>query len=299
MVLALEDTFYMLQYNADLVEAGLRQVAGGAELEEDGIEDAFIPIEEYTEHITSGIWVSSDCFVFANSKGVLSYLIGTKMLRLATADKKFFIIGYDGKQNRLYMIDKALNLTSYSLLLSLLNYQSAILNDDLHGAAAFFKDIPQAHHSKLAKFLEANEQRELAFEITPDQDHKFELAVYLNKIEEAAAIAQEQGSAEKFKKVGDIALMSGYFDLAEESFVQAEDFNSLLLFYSSIGDAEGLQKVVDKAQATGKYNVAVQAAYLLGDADRCLEILIKAKRVAEAAMFARAYAPSKIGKVMK
>ena len=73
----------------------------------------------------------------------------------------------------------------------------------------------------------------------------------------------------------------------------------MLLFYSSIGDAEGLQKVVDKAQATGKYNVAVQAAYLLGDADRCLEILIKAKRVAEAAMFARAYAPSKIGKVMK
>jgi coatomer subunit beta' len=55
-------------------------------------------------------------------------------MKLANADKKYFILGYDGKQNRLYLIDKSLNIVSYSLLLSLINYQSAILNDDLHGA---------------------------------------------------------------------------------------------------------------------------------------------------------------------
>jgi len=37
------------------------------------------------------------------------------------------------------------------------------LSDDLHGAEQFFKDIPTTFHSKLAKFLEANNQRELAF----------------------------------------------------------------------------------------------------------------------------------------
>jgi coatomer subunit beta' len=125
------------------------------------------------------------------------------------------------------------------------------------------------------------------------------LALQLNKIEEASIIAEEQESTDKWKKVGDIALMSGYFDLAEKSFEKSLDFNSLLLFYSSYGDEEGLRKLVDSAEKNGKYNVALEAAYLLADADRCISILLKSKRVAEAAMFARAYAPSKVNLVMK
>jgi coatomer subunit beta' len=93
--------------------------------------------------------------------------------------------------------------------------------------------------------------------------------------------------------------MSGYFDLAEKSFEKSLDFNSLLLFYSSYGDEEGLRNLVDSAEKNGKYNVALEAAYLLADADRCISILLKSKRVAEAAMFARAYAPSKVNLVMK
>jgi hypothetical protein len=53
-------------------------------------------------------------------------------------------------------------------LLSVVNYQSAILNEDIHGAEIYFKDIPQANYQKLAKFLEANDKKEMAFEITPD-----------------------------------------------------------------------------------------------------------------------------------
>ena len=120
-----------------------------------------------------------------NSKGIISYLLGNKIIKLTTADKKYFMLGYDAKQNRLYMVDKSLNIVSYSLLISLVNYQSAILNDDIHGAQAFFKDIPESFHSKLAKFLESNNQKEMAFEITPDKDHKFELAITLNRIDSA------------------------------------------------------------------------------------------------------------------
>ena len=54
--------------------------------------------------------------------------------------------------------------------------------------------------------------------MTPDKDHKFDLAITLNRIEDAYQIAEEQESAEKWKKVGDIALMSGHFDLAERCF---------------------------------------------------------------------------------
>ena len=68
----------------------------------------------------------------------------------------------------MYLVDKALNIITYQLLIALVNYQSSILNEDTHGASAFFKDIPPAHHSKLAKFLEANDYKDMAFDITPD-----------------------------------------------------------------------------------------------------------------------------------
>lgn len=93
--------------------------------------------------------------------------------------------------------------------------------------------------------------------------------------------------------------MGGCFELAERCFDKSQDFNSLLLFYTSYGDEEGLRKLVDAAERSGKYNVALEAAYLLADPERCIQILLKAKRVAEAAMFARAYAPSKVELVMK
>ena len=42
------------------------------------------------------------------------------------------------------------------------------MNEDLHGAELYFKDIPESHYTKLAKFLEANDRKDMAFEITPD-----------------------------------------------------------------------------------------------------------------------------------
>lgn len=96
----------------------------------------------------------------------------------------------------------------------------------------------------------------MAFDITPDQDHKFELAISLNRIGEAAKIAEEQENNEKWKKVGDIALMGGVFSLAEECFLKSKDFNSLFLFYSSYGDEEGLKTVSQMAEEEGKLNVA-------------------------------------------
>ena len=106
-------------------------------------------------------------------------------MKLANADKKQFLLGYDAKANRLYLVDKHFQIIVYNLLLPVVNYQSAILNDDEHGAELFFKDIPESHYGKLARFLEANDKRQMAFEITPDMDHKFDLAVALNKPEEA------------------------------------------------------------------------------------------------------------------
>ena len=119
----------------------------------------------------------------------------------------------------------------------------------------------------------------------------------LNKIEEAFVIAEEQQSDEKWKKVGDIALLSGYFELAEKCFKKSKDFNSLLMFYSSIGDQEGLEYLLKESESAGKYNIAYEVAFLLALPEKCVEILVNSKRFAEAAMFARSYAPSLLGNI--
>ncbi len=95
---------------------------------EDGFEEAFTFVEEFNETIQSGVWISNDCFVFTTLKGSINYLITgsaqPKVLKLSSCDKKYFIMGYDGKQQggRLYLIDKSLNIVSYSMQLSLVNF---------------------------------------------------------------------------------------------------------------------------------------------------------------------------------
>jgi len=63
------------------------------------------------------------------------------------------------------------------------------------------------------------------------------------------------------------------------------------MFYSSYGDQEGLTALLKEADEAGKYNVAYEAAYLLALPEDCVNILVKSKRHAEAAMFARSYIP--------
>ena len=99
IIITLEDTFYLLQYNNDIVDQALKKIgsSGASDAEDDGIEDAFTFVEEFNETVNSGIWISNECFVFVNSKGVVSYLIGNKIIKLTSTDKKYFILGYDQK----------------------------------------------------------------------------------------------------------------------------------------------------------------------------------------------------------
>lgn len=77
-------------------------------------------------------------------------------MKLGNADKKQHILGYDGKQNRLYLVDKNLNIYAHRLLLSMMNFQVCILNDQIDQAKSYLPSIPDSYHGKLAKFLEIN-----------------------------------------------------------------------------------------------------------------------------------------------
>lgn len=50
-----------------------------------------------------------------------------------------YLLGYIPKDNRLYLGDKDLNVVSYSLLLSVLEYQTAVMREDFETAKQVFQ----------------------------------------------------------------------------------------------------------------------------------------------------------------
>ena len=73
----------------------------------------------------------------------------------------------------------------------------------------------------------------------------------------------------------------------------------MLLFYAASSDRQSLRTLAKTACEGGKFNVAFEAAFMVGDAETCLQILITSKRLGEAAVFAKAYIPSRVEEVQR
>ena len=99
--------------------------------------------------------------------------------------------------------------------------------------------------------------------------------------------------------VADLALEQGDFNIAEEAMQKSMDYNSLLLYYTCISNREKLEQLAIKAEEEGLTNCAFAAYFEINNVDKCLEILLKTQKYAEAAMFCRTYAPSKLALVLE
>eukprot|EP00455_Lapot_gusevi_P000869 TRINITY_DN1036_c0_g1_i9.p1 TRINITY_DN1036_c0_g1~~TRINITY_DN1036_c0_g1_i9.p1 ORF type:complete len:466 (-),score=191.14 TRINITY_DN1036_c0_g1_i9:54-1451(-) len=295
VVLACESSFYILRYNNELVEKYFEQ---GIEISEQGIEDAFELEQEVSEKVRSGHFVG-DCFIYNNSAGRLNYFVGGQTITLAHLDRPMYVLGYLMKENRVYLTDKQNNIISYQLLLSLLAYQTAIVRRDLEAAEGHLANIPREHHNKLAHFLEAQDLKELALQVSNDPEHKFELALQLKRLELAHEVLLESESEQKWKQLGDLALAEFDLKLAERCFVSADDLSSLLLIHSSTGNVDGMKELAQRASTTGRYNISFIAHFLTQQIDACVQLLLDTNRIPEAAFLARTYAPSQIPRVVE
>lgn len=63
-------------------------------------------------------------------------------------------LGYLDKENRLFASDKDHNIVSYKLLLSVLEYQTAVMRRDFDTADRILKTIPESQATRVAQFLE-------------------------------------------------------------------------------------------------------------------------------------------------
>lgn len=295
LVLACEDSFFVLRYNRDLVSRFFDQ---GIETDEQGVEGSLELEQEVGERVLTGHFVG-DCFIYTNAQGRLNYYVGGETITLAHLDRPMYMLGYLPKQNRVYVMDKAYSLHSYELLVSVLVFQTAIVREDYEGARAALADVPREHHNRVAHFLEAQGLREMALEVSHDAEHRFELALALEDLEAARGVLLEDESPVKWKQLGDLALAGGRdLALAEECYSRSGDLGSLLLVYSSLSDAEGMARLAEMARAGGLVNVAFICLFLLGRVNDCVDLLCETGRVPEAAFLARTYAPSQVSRVL-
>lgn len=267
VVICLEELFYLLKYNEEHVKNFI-QTKGVSAIGEEGIEDAFAFLGEFNEEVVSGQWITSEAFVYTTTKGKLNYLIGDKIMNHALIDKKMFVLGYVPQKNRIFLINKSLKITSYELLASVIQAQREIVrtepglttsDPDYQRLKEAINQVPETHIGKIAKFLDSMNFKEIAYHVSVDDEHKFDLAINLGRIDDAYQIGlKDPSNYEKLRKVGDISLKSGDINLAEQCYLKSSDYNSLMLIYSSIGDAEGLENIANLALKEKHYNIAFQ-----------------------------------------
>nr|TKW19606.1 hypothetical protein SEVIR_4G031200v2 [Setaria viridis] len=294
VAIASDTSFYILKYNRDVVASYLE---GGKPVDEEGVEDAFELLHEVNERVRTGIWVG-DCFIYNNSSWRLNYCVGGEVTTMYHLDRPMYLLGYLANQSRVYLIDKEFNVIGYTLLLSLIEYKTLVMRGDLERANEILPSIPKAQYNSVAHFLESRGMLEEALEIATDADYKFDLAVQLGKLDVAKAIATEAQSESKWKQLGELAMSTGKLEMAEECLLQAKDLSGLLLLYSSLGDAEGIEKLASLSKEHGKNNVAFLCLFMLGKLEDCIQLLIDSNRIPEAALMARSYLPSKVSEIV-
>ncbi|KAG8937127.1 hypothetical protein FRC02_006327 [Tulasnella sp. 418] len=293
-----DDSFYILKFNRDAYVAALES---GVDTGDEGVEEAFEMISEISESVKTARWIG-ECFVYTNAANRLNYLVGQQSHTVTQFDTPMYLLGYIPAHNRIYLVDKQVNVFGYTLPLSLIEYQSAILRGDVDSAQELLPSVPVEQRNKVARFLEAQNLKELALDVSTDPDHRFDLAVQLGDLETALSIASSTPDPEshsKWKVVGDKALDAWKFELAKRCYQKAEDVNALMLLYLSIGDRDGLRSLVELAASRGLNNVAFACLLQLGDTEGCIDLLIKTGRAPEAALFARTYAPSQATKTVQ
>lgn len=292
--LATEESYFILKYDSSVVVRAHESKEG---LTEDGVEEAFTFLGETHESVRTGLWVG-DCFIYTNSVNRINYYVGGEIVTVSHLDRTMYLLGYVPRDNRLYLGDKELNVVSYSLLLSVLEYQTAVMRGDFETADRVLPTIPRSQRTRVAHFLEKQGFKKQALAVSTDTEHKFELALQLGELQTAHALALEAASQQKWRQLAELATTRGELDLAQECLHHAQDYGGLLLLATSSGDAEMVRKLGETADSTGKNNVSFLSYFLLGDVHKCLEILINTNRLPEAAFFARSYIPSRISEVV-
>lgn len=302
VLLACEDSYFVLKYDASAVATAIQE---GRVDSEEGVEAAFELISQLQGKIQTGLWVGA-CFLYTTDQSKLNYYVGGEVMTLCHLSCPMHMLGYLPKEDRVYLMDKSLNIFSYKVLQSYLQYQTAVVRKDFQTANALLPSIPVTEYTAVARFLESQGFKEEALAVSRDPDHKFDLACELGHLPVAKKLLDDMPPEEydtldaqsKWKRLGDLALSNCDLALVEKCATNSSDFGGLLMLHSATGNSAGMAALADVARKAGKNNVAFLALLLCGRVEECLDLLVAAGRLPEAAFMARTYLPSEISRIM-
>lgn len=294
VTLACDETFYVLRFSRENYQEALQ----AGQVDEDGVEAAFEVVTDVNESVRTGQWVG-DCFIYTNSTNRLNYLVGDQTYTVSHFDQPMYLLGYLPRDGKAYVADKDVNVVSYALSLSVVEYQTLVLRGDMDTAAQLLEDIADDQKNKIARFLEGQGYKEMALEVATDAEHRFDLALALNNLPIALEIARDADVEHRWKTVGDAALAAWDLALAEECFTNAKDMGSLLLLHTATNNIDGLRQLTKQADAAASHNVAFSCLWHLRDVDGCIDLLIRTGRLAEAVLFSQTYRPGRCKEVVR
>jgi len=290
-----DESYFILKYQPEVVASAAENPD---KVSEDGIEDAFDVIGEVSETVKTGLWVG-DCFIYTNSVNRLNYYVGGEIVTVAHLDRTMYLLGYIPQDNRLYLGDKELNVVSFLLLVSVLEYQTAVMRRDFDTADRVLQTVPREQRTRVAHFLEKQGFKKQALAVSIDPEHKFDLAIQLGDLDTGYALARETASEQKWKQLAELATKQAQFELAQQCLHEAQDHGGLLLLATAAGNGDMVAKLGLQAEQAGKHNVSFLSYFMLGQLEKCLQILLDSNRIPEAAFFARTYLPSEISRIVE
>jgi coatomer protein complex subunit alpha (xenin) len=95
----------------------------------------------------------------------------------------------------------------------------------------------------ILEFAARNGRYEIAAALATDPAKRFEMTLRAGDLDAAAAIADDIGDRETFKKLSQAALEVGRFALAEVALKKAEDYENLAFLYLISGESEKLRRL--------------------------------------------------------
>lgn len=292
------ESFYILRFDRDAYQAYLDSELP---VEDEGVEDAFDVVTEINEVVRTAKW-TGECFIYTNAQHRIQYLVGEQTYTINHTDNELYLLGYLPSLGRVYLVDKAVSIYSFALSLAVVEYQTAILRKDFDGAEEILKTVHTDQRNRIARFLETQDLKQMALQVSADPDHKFDLAIALDDLDTALEIAHtgpEGGSEMRWRTIGDKALQKWNLQLALECFEKSLDLSTLFLIATSINDRPLIERIAGMAMEKNLVNIAFNCYLQLVDTKGCIDVLAKSGRISEATLFARSYAPQYASALVK
>ena len=127
VALADEESIFVLRFDQDAVNAARQGGEGTPGVSKDlGVEAAFDVEYSVEERVRSGIWVGA-CYLYVSHSWRLNYVVGGEVVTVAHLDRPMYLLGYLPKEGVAVLMDKSKSVVTYPLTLSILEYQTAVV----------------------------------------------------------------------------------------------------------------------------------------------------------------------------